>query len=104
MGSREPTLVNRAVAQTPRYDANRRPVMNDITLRNRRFGPEAAMQMVEERAPKGFARIEDVIARADLEEIAKSFSAAAGLDAETVNERPPFVSPAPLRRRLDRVE
>jgi 5-methylphenazine-1-carboxylate 1-monooxygenase len=83
-----------------RYDANRRPVMNDITLRNRRFGPEAAMQMVEERAPNGFARIEDVVARADLEEISKSFSAAAGLDAETVNERPPFVSPAPLRRRL----
>jgi 5-methylphenazine-1-carboxylate 1-monooxygenase len=83
-----------------RYDANRRPVMNDITLRNRRFGPEAAMQMVEERAPNGFARIEDVVARADLEEISKSFSAAAGLDAETVNERPPFVSPAPLRRPL----
>jgi 2-polyprenyl-6-methoxyphenol hydroxylase-like FAD-dependent oxidoreductase len=77
-----------------RYDAERRPVMNDVTLRNRRFGPEAAMQLVEERAPNGFARIEDVISRADLEEIAKSFAAAAGLDAETVNTRPPFVSPA----------
>ena len=77
-----------------RYDAERRPVMNDITLRNRRFGPEAAMQLAEERAPNGFARIDDVISRADLEEITRSFSAAAGLDAETVNKRPSFVSPA----------
>ena len=28
--------------------------MNDITLRNRHFGPEAAMQLAEERAPNGF--------------------------------------------------
>jgi 5-methylphenazine-1-carboxylate 1-monooxygenase len=74
-----------------RYDAERRPVMNDITLRNRRFGPEAAMQLVEERAPNGFARIEDVISRAHLEEITKSFSAAAGLDAEAVNGRRSYV-------------
>jgi len=39
-----------------RYAAERRPVMNDITLRNRGFGPEAAMQLVEERAPDGFVR------------------------------------------------
>jgi 5-methylphenazine-1-carboxylate 1-monooxygenase len=76
------------------YDAQRRPVMNDITLRNRRFGPEAAMQLVEERAPDGFARIDDVISREDLEAIASSFSAAAGLDAETVNGRPSFVPAA----------
>jgi 2-polyprenyl-6-methoxyphenol hydroxylase-like FAD-dependent oxidoreductase len=77
-----------------RYDAQRRPVMNDITLRNRRFGPEAAMQLVEERAPDGFARIDDVISREDLEAITKSFSAAAGLDAESVNGRPSFVAKA----------
>jgi 2-polyprenyl-6-methoxyphenol hydroxylase-like FAD-dependent oxidoreductase len=74
-----------------RYDAHRRPVMNDITLRNRRFGPEAAMQLVEERAPDGFARVDDVISRADLEAITRSFSAAAGLDPESVNGRPSFV-------------
>jgi 2-polyprenyl-6-methoxyphenol hydroxylase-like FAD-dependent oxidoreductase len=31
------------VAALHRYDAERRSVMNDITLRNRRFGPEAAL-------------------------------------------------------------
>jgi 2-polyprenyl-6-methoxyphenol hydroxylase-like FAD-dependent oxidoreductase len=75
-----------------RYDVERRPVMNDITLRNRRFGPEVAMQLVEERAPNGFARIDDVISREDLHAIADSFSSAAGLDPEAVNGRPSFVT------------
>jgi 5-methylphenazine-1-carboxylate 1-monooxygenase len=76
------------------YDGERRPVMNDIILRNRAFGPEAAMQLVEERAPKGFARIEDVISREELDSIARSFTTAAGLDTETVNGRPSYVTPA----------
>ncbi len=76
------------------YDAARRPAMNDITLRNRQFGPEAAMQIAEERAPNGFARIEDVISREELETITRSFHAAAGLDAETVNSRASFVRAA----------
>jgi len=75
-----------------RYDAERRPAMNEVTLRNRRFGPEAAMQIVEERAPDGFARIEDVISHEELEAITKPFNAVAGLDAQTVNTRPPFVA------------
>jgi 5-methylphenazine-1-carboxylate 1-monooxygenase len=76
------------------YDAVRRPAMNDVTLRNRQFGPEAAMQIAEERAPNGFARIEDVISREELEAITRSFHAAAGLDAETVNTRASFVRAA----------
>jgi 5-methylphenazine-1-carboxylate 1-monooxygenase len=74
------------------YDRERRPAMNDITLRNRQFGPEAALQLAEERAPNGFARIEDVIPRGELQAIAASFSAAAGLSVDAVNGRPSFVS------------
>jgi 5-methylphenazine-1-carboxylate 1-monooxygenase len=73
------------------YDAERRPVMNDITLRNRRFGPEAALQIVEERAPNGFSQIDDVISREELAKITASFSLAAGLDVDTINSRPSFV-------------
>jgi len=76
-----------------RYDAERRPAMNDIVLRNRRFGPEAALQLVEERAPDGFDRIDDVISQEEIKGIATSFSSAAGLDSETVNNRPSFVPP-----------
>ena len=66
--------------------------MNDVTLRNRQFGPEAALQLAEERAPNGSARIEDVIARDELEAIAASFSAAAGLGVDAVNSRASYVT------------
>lgn len=74
-----------------RYECERRPIMNDITLRNRQLGPEAAMQVVEQRAPAGFDRIDDVITREEIKVIVASFSSAAGLDVETVNGRPSFV-------------
>lgn len=80
-------------AALARYDADRRPAMNDIILRNRNLGPEAAMQLAEERAPNGFARVEDVISLDELDVIAKSFAAAAGLDVETVNHRPSYLPP-----------
>ena len=80
-------------AALARYDADRRPTMNDIILRNRNLGPEAAMQLAEERAPNGFSRVEDVISQDELDVIAKSFAAAAGLDVETVNHRPSYLSP-----------
>jgi hypothetical protein len=66
--------------------------MNDIILRNRNLGPEAAMRLAEERAPNGFARVEDVISQDELDVITKSFAAAAGLDVETVNNRPSYLS------------
>ena len=70
------------------YDAIRRPQMNEVILRNRQYGPEIVMQMAEDRAPGGFAGIEDVIPRRELEEIASSFKRAAGFDPETLNNRP----------------
>jgi 2-polyprenyl-6-methoxyphenol hydroxylase-like FAD-dependent oxidoreductase len=78
-----------------RYDLERRPAMNEVTLRNRSFGPEAALQVVEERAPNGFDNLANVISRNELEMITKSFQAAAGLTPEVVNNRPSYV---PLRR------
>ena len=79
------------VAALAAYDRQRRPVMNDITLRNRNFGPEAAMQLAEERAPTGFKNIEDVIPHAELEHISRSFQQAAGLDPAGLNARLPLV-------------
>ncbi|MHC2338042.1 flavin-dependent oxidoreductase [Bradyrhizobium sp. USDA 4454] len=81
-----------AVAALKRYDAERRPPMNELILRNRNLGPEAAMQLVEERAPNGFAHIDDVISRGEFDAIVASFARAAGLDVETVNLRPSYVT------------
>jgi 5-methylphenazine-1-carboxylate 1-monooxygenase len=51
------------------------------------------MQLAEERAPQGFENIEAVIPRAELEAISRSFSQAAGLDPQSLNARPSFVTP-----------
>ena len=77
-----------AAAGLKLYDEIRRPVMNEIVLRNRDYGPEIVMQMAEDRAPNGFQNIEDVIPHAELQDIASAFKKAAGFDADTLNARP----------------
>jgi 2-polyprenyl-6-methoxyphenol hydroxylase-like FAD-dependent oxidoreductase len=69
------------------YERQRLPIMNEIILRNREFGPSIIMDMAEERAPDGFSNIEDVIPRHELEEISRSFKIAAGFDPEQLNRR-----------------
>lgn len=73
------------------YDVLRRPAMNAVTLHNRRLGPEAFLQLVEERAPNGFACVDDVISAPEIDAIASSFALEAGLDAASVNARPCYV-------------
>jgi 5-methylphenazine-1-carboxylate 1-monooxygenase len=66
----------------------RLPAMNEITLRNRQLGPEIAMQIVEDRAPDGFATIDDIVSREELESFSRSFNQIAGFDRRQVNEQP----------------
>ena len=61
-------------AALQRYEDERLAPMAQITLKNRELGPELAMQIVEERAPSGFERIEDVISREEMARIAESTS------------------------------
>jgi 5-methylphenazine-1-carboxylate 1-monooxygenase len=67
------------------YERLRRPAMNALAVRNRGLGAEAVLQMVEERAPNGFGRLEEVMSRQELEEIAGSFKRLAGIDVDSVN-------------------
>jgi 2-polyprenyl-6-methoxyphenol hydroxylase-like FAD-dependent oxidoreductase len=64
------------------YEADRLPKTTGIVLRNRLNGPEQVMQIAEERAPDGFARVEDVIPREELEELAARYKRVAGFDIE----------------------
>lgn len=64
------------------YEAERLPITSGIVLRNRLNGPEQVMQLAEERAPNGFNNIEDVVPRAELEEIAARYKRVAGFDIE----------------------
>lgn len=66
------------------YEQQRLPPTAEIVHSNRRQGPEVVMQIVEERAPNGFAELEDVIPHTELEEIARRYKRIAGFDRETL--------------------
>ena len=74
-----------------RYQDQRIAAMNDMIIRNRNLGLETVLQMAEERAPNGFAKITDVLSQDELENTASSFKKAAGFDLETVNSRHSYV-------------
>jgi 2-polyprenyl-6-methoxyphenol hydroxylase-like FAD-dependent oxidoreductase len=65
-------------AALARYEAQRRPATAAIVHSNRRHGPEIVLDMAEERAPQGFARVEDVFAPGELEGVAASYKQIAG--------------------------
>jgi len=77
------------------YEAERRPATSRIVLANRGNGPEQVMQLVQERAPDGFDRIEDVLTGDELEEAASGYKRIAGFDKDELNARPSIVTPSP---------
>ena len=78
-----------------RYDEIRRAATAEIVLANRRQGPEAAMQLVEERAPGGFAAIGDVVSDVELAAIAEGYKRIAGFSVAELNERGSLAAPTP---------
>jgi len=76
------------------YEAERRPATTRIVLANRGNGPEQVMQLVQQRAPDGFARIEDVLTAQELEETASGYKRMAGFDKDALNARAPIVTPS----------
>ena len=68
------------------YEAERLAATAKIVHSNRQTGPQIVMQMAHERAPDGFADIEDVIPRKELEDIAAKYKALAGFDKDRLNE------------------
>ena len=77
------------VSALRRYECERLEKTAAIVLSNRRQGPEAVMQMVEDRAPDGFTNLGDVISREELEEVANRYKAVAGFDRDRLNALPP---------------
>jgi 2-polyprenyl-6-methoxyphenol hydroxylase-like FAD-dependent oxidoreductase len=69
------------VAALAAYEAERLPKTAEIVRSNRRGGPERVVDVVSERAPDGFACIDDVIARDELAAIAGGYAAMAGFAA-----------------------
>jgi 5-methylphenazine-1-carboxylate 1-monooxygenase len=73
------------------YEAERRMATAGIVLANRRNGPEQVMQAVEERAPNGFAHIQDVLSAQELENAAAGYKRIAGFDKDALNDRASIV-------------
>jgi 2-polyprenyl-6-methoxyphenol hydroxylase-like FAD-dependent oxidoreductase len=79
------------------YEAERRPATTQLVLLNRKNGPEQVMQLVEERAPNGFAKVADVLTHEELEGIAANYKKVAGFQVDALNAKPPIVPVARVR-------
>jgi 5-methylphenazine-1-carboxylate 1-monooxygenase len=64
------------------YEAERLPAANQVVLSNRKMGPERVIDIVAERAPDGFERLEDVISHDELLGIAMQYRKTAGFERE----------------------
>jgi 2-polyprenyl-6-methoxyphenol hydroxylase-like FAD-dependent oxidoreductase len=73
------------VAALAAYDAERRPMTAEIVLRNRSGGPEGVIDVLEERAPDGFADVDAIAPYAEREAIVRGYAAMAGFAREQVN-------------------
>lgn len=80
------------------YEQARRPAMTALLAGTRATGPERVMQLARERAPQGFADIDDVIPHAEREQIAADYKTAAGFLPEILNERPSLTPPSAAAR------
>lgn len=77
------------------YEAERNPATARIVLANRQNGPEQVMQLVEQRSPNGYGRIEEVLSPSELEGASAGYKHLAGFDRETLNARPSIVPVLP---------
>ncbi len=66
------------------YETARLPATAAIVKANRGNGPEQVMQMAEERAPRGFDDIDEVIPLAERQAIAAQYKQIAGFDKRSI--------------------
>ncbi|MEO8716250.1 MAG: FAD-dependent monooxygenase, partial [Acetobacteraceae bacterium] len=67
------------------YEAERRVMTADIVLTNRSGGPERVIDVLEARAPDGFADVEAIASHAEREAIVRGYARMAGFAREQVN-------------------
>ncbi len=63
-------------------------------LANRGDGPDKVLDVVAQRAPNGFAQIEDVLTKDELENTAASYKKTAGMDIDGLNNRSSIIPPS----------
>jgi 5-methylphenazine-1-carboxylate 1-monooxygenase len=85
-----------ATANTPAdgawaYEAARLETTTAIVLATREMPVERVINMVHERAPDGFGRIEDVLSAGELARLRDAYRATSLQDVAALNERPPLL-------------
>lgn len=76
------------------YEAEMRPATTKVVLTNRTAGPDAILDVIEERCGGEFEKIEDVISRDELADHANRYKAIAGFAVDALNEAPPIIPQA----------
>ena len=75
------------------YEEIVRPRTSAVTLANRGAGPDAILQLVEDRSGGRFDDIETIISRADLAAHSAKYKSLAGFDVDALNAQPPLIGP-----------
>ena len=73
------------------YESEMRPATTKVVLTNRTAGPDAILDVIEERCGGEFAKIEDVISREELAEHAATYKKIAGFAVDTLNAAPEII-------------
>lgn len=74
-----------AAAALLAYEAERLPATSEIVRQNRSGGPERVIDLVNQRAPDGFERLEEVASQEELEAVVRGYQKTAGFDKASVN-------------------
>ena len=67
------------------YEAERLPMTAEIVRTNRKGGPEQVIDLVEERAPDGFEKLDDVATHEELEAVVRGYASLAKFSQSDVN-------------------
>jgi 2-polyprenyl-6-methoxyphenol hydroxylase-like FAD-dependent oxidoreductase len=74
------------------YDDIRRQAVNAVVLANRGDGPDKILDIVADRAPKGFDDIETVMSLLERQAFADRYKAVTGMTIEELNKRPAIIA------------
>ena len=67
------------------YEKEMLPVTAKITLANRNSGPDALLQVVEDRCKGTFNDVQEIISQNELEAHSEKYKSVAGLNIEKLN-------------------
>jgi len=82
-----------SVGALGQYETEILPIANKVIETNRGSGPDAILQIVEDRCGGQFDDINDVIPHTELEAHAQKYKRIAGFAIEALNSSPPTIGP-----------